>query len=145
MAKTANRGAVGAVCRAHDGSYLGASAVAFEGVTHPGCLEAMACREALALVEDLYVGDVTVASDCMEVVKGLQERSMGLFGHVLREVADTSRLRGGVTFCHEGRSSNHEAHTLARLATSLPAGRHVWLGVRPDGLNLPVNGLVSNE
>jgi hypothetical protein len=56
VAKTSNRGAVGAVCRSHDGDYLGASAVAFEGITHPGCLKAMACREALALLADGWRG-----------------------------------------------------------------------------------------
>jgi ribonuclease HI len=98
----------------------------------------MACREALALVADLNVGSVTVASDCLEVVKGLHDRQMGTSSHILREVQDAARIRGGVIFCHEGRRSNEEAHRLARFGTSLPVGRHVWLGNRPDGLAFPV-------
>ena len=105
----------------------------------------MACREAIALMEDLQVGTTSIVSDCLEVVHGLKDGSMGLFSHVLREVADTARLRGGITFGHEGRRSNYEAHNLARMATTLPAGRHVWLGYRPEGLNFPVNALLSNQ
>jgi hypothetical protein len=42
-----------------------------DGVTDPGCFEAMASREALALAADLLVGKMTVASDCLEVIKGI--------------------------------------------------------------------------
>ena len=70
---------MGTICRAHDGMYLGASVVVFDGVTHPGCLEALACREALALAMDLHVGEVVVATDCLEVVKGLQGDNLGVF------------------------------------------------------------------
>jgi hypothetical protein len=36
----------------------------------PGCLEALACREALALAADSLVGRITVALDCLDVIKG---------------------------------------------------------------------------
>ena len=68
VAKTANHGAVGAVCRSNTCDYLGVSIVVYEGITHPGCLEAMACREALALLADLNVGKAMVAYDCLEVI-----------------------------------------------------------------------------
>jgi ribonuclease HI len=144
VAKTASRGAVGVVCRSYEGTYLGASAVVFEGITHPGCLEAMACREALALLDDLHEGPVVIATDCLEVVKGLQEANMGIYSHVLQEVKEKARVRGGVVFRHENRRSNGEAHSLARMATSLQAGRHVWLGQRPEGLLFHVNILASD-
>ena len=57
--------------------------IVFDGVTHPGCLEALACRDPLVLAADLHVGDVMVATDCLEVVKGLQGGNMGLFSHIL--------------------------------------------------------------
>jgi hypothetical protein len=56
VARWLRQGVVGAVCRSHNGVFLGASAVVFEGVTHPGCLEAMACREGMALANDLNIG-----------------------------------------------------------------------------------------
>jgi ribonuclease HI len=139
VAKTANKGVVGAVCRSYDGGYLGASVIVFEGITNPAFLEALACREALALAADLNLGDITVASDCLEVVKGLHDQYLGLSSHILVEIKDTARARGGVCFRHEGRKMNTEAHNLARFASSLPQGRHVWLNHVPEGLNFPVN------
>jgi hypothetical protein len=91
LAKAINRGSMGAVCRAYDRSYLGSLMIVFEGITDSGCLEAMACREALALAADLNVGDAMIASDCMEVVKGLHGQDLGLSSHVLMEVKETAR------------------------------------------------------
>jgi hypothetical protein len=43
----------------------------------------MACREGLALLDDLHEGDAVIATDCLEVVKGLKEANMGIYSHVL--------------------------------------------------------------
>jgi hypothetical protein len=79
VAKSIPKGAVGVVCRSPDGAFIGASAVVFDGVTHPGSLEAMACREAMVTVADLQLELVYVASDCLEIVKGLNRACMGVF------------------------------------------------------------------
>jgi formylmethanofuran dehydrogenase subunit E len=89
----------------------------------------MACRESLALAADLSIGDVMIASDCMEVVQGLTGCTLGRFSHIIKEVQKMARQRGGVSFRHEGRRSNTDAHNLARMATTLSAGRHVCLGL----------------
>jgi ribonuclease HI len=143
--KTRRRGSVGAVCRSQTGEYLGASAVVFDGITDPGCLEAMACRESLALAADLHIGEVMVASACAEMVQSLKGASMGRFSHITREIRETVQHRGGFSFRHEGRRSNEEAHTLARMATTLPVGRHVWLATLPEGLSFPVNSMIHDE
>jgi hypothetical protein len=102
VAKTANKEeAVRAVCRSYAGDYLGASVIVFEGITDPGCLEALACREALALA---------LASDCLAVVKGLHDPYLELSINILVEIKDTARARGGVSFRLEGRKMNKEAH-----------------------------------
>jgi hypothetical protein len=140
VARSQQRGAVGAVCRSRSGAFQGASAVVFEGITHPGCLEALACREGVALATDLNMGATMVASDCLEVVQGLRQgKNLGLFSHILQETEAMAKNHGGTSFCHEGRRFNVDAHKLARLATTLPVGRHVWFGTPPEGLNLPVN------
>lgn len=41
------------VCRDHNGLFLGSSSLVIPGVTDSAVLEAIACHEALALVEDL--------------------------------------------------------------------------------------------
>jgi hypothetical protein len=51
--------------------------VVFDGVTHLACLEAMSCREGIALALDLNIGPVMIATDCLEVVKGLQGKTCG--------------------------------------------------------------------
>ena len=56
----------------------------------------------------------------------------------------TARIRGGVSFHHEKRTTNEEAHRLARLGMTLQVGRHVWLVSPTDELNLPVN-ITTNE
>jgi hypothetical protein len=111
--------------------------VVFEGITHPGCLEALACREGVALAIDLNMGATMVTSDCLEVVQGLRQgKNMGLFSHILQETEAMAKRRGRTSFCHEGRRFSVDAH---KLATTLPVGRHVWFGTPPEGLNFPVN------
>lgn len=61
VSKTENRGVAAALCRDSNGIYLGSSAVIFEGISDPACLEALACREGLALSDDLNLSRVFVA------------------------------------------------------------------------------------
>jgi hypothetical protein len=134
-----NKGAVGVVCQSPEGKNVRPSVVIFDGITHPGCLEAMACREALVTAADLHLGPIHVASDCLEVVKGLKGECMGAYASILREVREGAALRGNSTFVHEERKSNGEAHRLARFASSLPSGRYVWFIHPPYGVNIPIN------
>jgi ribonuclease HI len=138
VAKSVAKGAVGVVCRSLEGEYLGASAVVFAGVTHPGSLEAMACREALVLADDLQVGPCLIASDCLEVVQAMKSPNQGVYASVLKEIKALAS-RQDASFSHERRACNHEAHRLARFASTLAVGRHVWFLAPPDGLNLAVN------
>jgi hypothetical protein len=138
VARSGARGAMAAVCRSRDGVFAGASALVYDGITHPGTLEALACRKALDIADDLMLGLVHVASDCLEVVRGLYSENLGIFGSILSEIKERSRFREGTNFIHERREFNFEAHNLAKMASTLPVGRHVWLLAPPDGLNMPV-------
>jgi hypothetical protein len=51
VSRSGDRGVATAICI--DGLYLGASAIVIVGIYDPPSLEALACREALALAEDL--------------------------------------------------------------------------------------------
>jgi hypothetical protein len=55
VSKTEKREALGVVCRSDDGTFIEASAMAVNGISDPVTLEAMACREALALAADLQL------------------------------------------------------------------------------------------
>jgi hypothetical protein len=145
VAKTLCCYSVGVVCRSREGAFMGAPTIVFNGVTDPRRLEAMACREGMALATNLHVGEIVVAWDCTEVVQGLLGHCMDRFSNVLREIKNSVKQRGDVSFHHERRSSNGEAHFLARLATKLSTGCHVWLGTLPDGLSFPVSIVNNNQ
>jgi ribonuclease HI len=138
VSKGTARGAVGVVCRSQNGDVLGVSAMVFEGLTEPGILEALACREALDAAEDLYLAEILVASDCANVIKGLQGVNLGVYGSILAEIRERARIRGNVRFVFERRESNGDAHRLARYATSLDGGRYTWYTDPPEGVILPV-------
>lgn len=50
-----SRGTAAAVCRDSTGAFLGSSALVIRGVDDPATLEAIACREGMALVADLHL------------------------------------------------------------------------------------------
>jgi hypothetical protein len=83
---------------------------------------------------DLLLDPILIASDCLEVVKGLREENDGVSGIILQEIKDRAKMRGETTFNHEKREANVEAHRLARFASSLPVSRHVWF----VGLNMSI-------
>ena len=122
---------------------FGASAVVFGGISDPATLECMAVREALALADDLNVTDIKVASDSKVVVDDIREKNPTEYGAVIHEIIEHSSSFHFCNFCHEFRSSNTEAHKLARHALSLPVGRHVWLG-QPDGLSFVHVNIVTS-
>ena len=136
-------GAVAAISRDSDGHFLGASAVVFRGISEPATLKCMAIREALALADDLNVANIQVASDAKVVVQDIQEKNPTEYGAIIHEIIEHTLSFQVCNISHEFRSSNIEAHKLAKHALSLPSGRHVWLG-QPHGLSfVPVNIVTS--
>ena len=131
-------GAVAAVCRSSNGTYLGASAVVVHGITDPGTLEALACREAIALAQDLSLDRVVVSSDCLEVIRSMKSANLGRFSTILKEIKASTSGFSVVSFIHEKRELNREAHSLARGSTSLNVGRHIWLLETPDTICIPI-------
>jgi hypothetical protein len=62
VSKNGRGGAVGVV---------GASTLAIQGIVDPAVLESLACREALALAQDLALQRVTIATYCIAVVNDM--------------------------------------------------------------------------
>ena len=52
LSRSGNKGAAAAIYRDCNGTFLGASAVVFDGLSDPASLEAWACNEALSLGQD---------------------------------------------------------------------------------------------
>ena len=130
-------GAAAAVCRDKDGKYLGASATIFEGLVDAPNLEACACNEALSLAKDLNITHVIIASDCMQVVSDINQGAHSPYSMILDEIRDRVKEFVKVTFRFEVREANFEAHALSKAASSLPEGRHMWLGIPPNITCIP--------
>ena len=136
MRKSSPGGAVGAICRNTAGSFLGASSLTIDGIADPAIMEALACREALALAQDLMVDKVTVASDCLSVVNALKNKYAGNYSMIIDEVKATASSMLVVLFRHENRASNSDAHRLAHSVVSSSLGRQVWFDQPPGGLHI---------
>lgn len=109
--------------------FMGASTLTISGLDNLATLEAVACREALSLSRRISAYPVCVASDCLEVIRNLQQPYMGAYSMIVDEIKETKTLFSSVSFRHEGRSTNGEAHRLARSAVSLAIGRQLWLSI----------------
>lgn len=86
VSRHGNRGVIAAVCRDENGAYLGSSYVTFSSIIDAPILKALACREALALADDLMIRRILVSSDCTSVIKDLMENSGGHYSAVVKEI-----------------------------------------------------------
>ncbi|XP_051221399.1 uncharacterized protein [Lolium perenne] len=140
VAKTQKRGAAACVCRDEEGRFLGASATVYDGITGPEVLEALACSEAVALAEDMDLSKISVAVDCLNVIQELtRSEHKGQHCMIVKEILVRKTIFSQAMFSHERREANREAHCLAKFATSLEVGRHVWFSTLPSGVCIPVN------
>lgn len=140
VSKSSDISAAAAIARDEDGTFLGASALVLEGITDPETIEPIACREGLALAADLLLRKFRLASDCANAVKNIHGEGFGTYGPIVKEIKVTSATFAHVEFVHERRSLNVDAHRIAKSATSLSRGRHVWFLSPPDGV---CNSIIS--
>lgn len=131
-------GAISVVCRDDAGLYMGSSALVLHGLMDPTILEALACREALALAKDLMLHQLRIVLDCKTVVTDIHSGMMGPIAPIVHEIIATSSDFVSCTSVFEGRLSNMEAHRLAKHALYLGEGRHLWLLNPHDPSVIPV-------
>lgn len=93
LGKNDNKGAVAPVTRSCNGMFAGASSIVFEGIQDPETLEALACREALALASDLHIHRVKAASNCLQVINTLHEGSRCSYVQRRRSKQEAQSLR----------------------------------------------------
>jgi hypothetical protein len=77
---------------------------------------------------------IRLASDNVNVIRSIEETGMGPYGQVVKEVKARARDLNFVDFAHENRSTNVDAHNLARSLISFIRGRHVWLLTPPESV-----------
>jgi hypothetical protein len=102
-------------------------------------LEVMACREGIALAEELQLHRIAVVSesDCLQVINSMKCSDEGSYCVVILKIkAKMPSFAGVIIFKHEHRASNSEAHLVARLFC---VGRQVWLLQPPAGFFIPLN------
>jgi hypothetical protein len=83
LAKSSGSVIAAAIARDFTGRFLGASTVVMEGSLEPETMEAIACKEGLALASDLLLQDFRLARDNTGVVASIREGSMDSYGHVV--------------------------------------------------------------
>jgi hypothetical protein len=59
---------------------------------------------------------------------------MGRYDTIILEIKSGIENFSRIDFLFEGRSSNIDAHLLARSSVKLPVDRHVWFLEPPDGI-----------
>jgi ribonuclease HI len=136
VSKNTGRGAVVAVARDDTDKFMGASALVYPGKTEADTLDALACREGVALAKDIYARRVRLASD--NVIQNLQQGTRGVYAHIVQEIVESRGEFEELIFSHEKRCSNREAHNLARFSVLDEHGRKVWLIILPKGACIPL-------
>ncbi|TVU03102.1 hypothetical protein EJB05_51372, partial [Eragrostis curvula] len=144
VARAGHSDAVGVVCRNSQGVFIAASARVFDGISDPTTLEALACNEALSLALDCNLSKYLIATDCVEVVRGLEEKSLCSYSAIFREINLRRNFAGDVQFKHERRDSNEDAHKLAKAVCSFAPGRYVWFLQPPEFVYVPLK-ILDNE
>lgn len=138
ISRNSERGALSAICRDHTCMFLGASTVIIEDLIDPEALEALACSEGLSLALDLNTQKVQVSTDCLATVKHIQEPFRGQSMVVVEEIKMKLQMIPYSEVIHEKRDCNTEAHVLAKAATSVARGCHLWLTGTPDIICIPL-------
>jgi len=64
----------------------GTLVVVTEGISDPEIMEAVACRESLALALDLLLQKIRVVYDNIIVVRNIRGKDFGSYGHVIQEI-----------------------------------------------------------
>jgi hypothetical protein len=121
------------------GQFLGSSAMNVGDISDPPTLEALACREAIALALDLSLNQVVTACDYKTVVGEIKEGTEGAYNAIIKEIIERSKAFISCEFIFEGRHLNYDAHNLTKFSSSLDVGRHLWLGSPHDPFVIPVN------
>lgn len=86
LSQTGMNGVAVAFYRDNQGLYLGVSALVLTGVIDTATLEALTCREGLALTNDLYVQRLVLASDYQSVIKNIAEGTGGRYQVVIKDI-----------------------------------------------------------
>jgi hypothetical protein len=83
---------------------LGGLALKLPGIVDPATLEAIACREGLALAADLNIKHILIATDCKHLVKDIKSGTDGLYGIIIKEIQASIYRFTSCYFIYDSRS-----------------------------------------
>ena len=69
---------------------MGSSALVILGIWDPATLEAMACREGIALGEDLNIQRFVLSSDCKQVIGDIAKGNQGPYEAIIMKIISRS-------------------------------------------------------
>jgi hypothetical protein len=100
--------------------FMVASSIMFPGCMEAETLEALSCREAISLANDIIATRIRVASGFLNVVRNIEDGTRGSYAHIVEDITALMQDFNELSFCHERRTSNREAHNEEQ-------GRRIWL------------------
>ena len=130
--------AMSAVCRDEHGKYMGSSSLVLEGILDRHSLDVIACREGMALAEDLLVQDVIISCENKWAIKEIKDLGGGIQASIIKEIHSRLSRFNSCFFNSESRSTLLEATLLGQFSVGLSLGRHVWLIHPHDESCIPV-------
>ena len=101
VSKNSSKVVAAAIARDAAGNFLGASALVIRGLSDPETVEAIACKEGLSLASDLMVQHFRLASDNVNVIRGMKEDEIAVHGHIIMEIKARAAFFSTADFVHE--------------------------------------------
>jgi ribonuclease HI len=127
-----DRSGYGVVIRNHQGIMMAACRGFVDHVQCSEIAEAIAIRQTLYLAENVRAQYFQVASDCLSVIKKLQQQGLdrSLTGAIVHDIKLRATKFVSCTFKHVYRSCNEAAHVLAKTAEHDQGS--CWFNEPPD-------------
>jgi ribonuclease HI len=135
-------GAVAAVLRDYQGTFVGAKCVLIPHVSSPATAEAIAMKEGLLLAISMGCNTIIAESDAIEVIEACTGKEIwwNEAASIFADIVDSTTTIGEVTFKHCPREANNVAHELAKFSF-LNKNSCNWASEPPSFL---LNSLISD-
>ena len=111
---------------------MGSSALVIQGLRDKISAKAIACREGLALAEDLLQRNLVITSNSKQVINNIHCGSGGMHVNIIREIDSRKKDFQVASFIYESRSLNSDAQKIAKFSSRLDQGCHLWLAYPHD-------------
>jgi hypothetical protein len=77
LSKNTSIASAATIVKDEEGRFMGALALVLQGIIDAKVMESIVCRKGMALA---------LASDCLNVMKSIQQGDLGIYGHVIRKI-----------------------------------------------------------